>query len=140
MVQNPHVVFINLKLGREVLTADKVMILPKVSFLFRILLQKFGEGLVFVEGEKWRSRRKVISKVFTFDFLKELVPQIAEISDEIYDRMELQNKAQGVHNNFRTDLFKLGLRLFSSVTINGFMGMNAYKEKIEDKYVNQQAL
>lgn len=108
------------------ITSDKAMILPKVSFLFKIFLQKFGEGLVFIEGERWRSRRKIISKAFTFDFLKELVPQIAEISDEIFDRMEMSNKAQGVHNKFRADLFKLGLELFSSVTVNGFMGMGAY--------------
>lgn len=81
MIQHPHIVFINLKLGRDLLTADKTMVLPKVSFLFKLLLQNFGEGLVFIEGEKWRNRRKTISKAFTFDFLKELLSQIASIAD-----------------------------------------------------------
>jgi cytochrome P450 len=126
MIDHPHLVFLNPKLAMGLITSDKAMILPKVSFLFKIFLQKFGEGLVFIEGARWRSRRKIISKAFTFDFLKELIPQIAEISDEIFDRMEMSNKAQGVHNKFRADLFKLGLELFSSVTVNGFMGMGAY--------------
>lgn len=77
LMHHPHLVFLNLKLGRDMLSAEKVAILPKVQFLFKILLKKFGEGLVFVEGEKWKNRRRLISKAFTFDFLIGLVPRIA---------------------------------------------------------------
>lgn len=75
-MQHPHLVFLNLKLGRDMLSAEKATILPKVQFLFRILLKNFGEGLVFVEGEKWKNRRRIISKAFNFDFFIDLVPRI----------------------------------------------------------------
>lgn len=75
-MQHPHLIFLNLKLGRDMLSAEKTTILQKVQFLFRILLKKFGEGLVFVEGEKWKNRRRIISKAFNFDFFIDLVPRI----------------------------------------------------------------
>ena len=40
------------------------------------------EGLVFVEGDKWKSQRKLISQVFHFDYMNLFIPNISNISDE----------------------------------------------------------
>ena len=40
--------------------------------------------MIFSEGEAWKNKRKLISKVFNFD-LKENIPKIAEICDKNVD-------------------------------------------------------
>jgi cytochrome P450 len=34
-----------------------------------------GEGLVLSEGEAWKCKRKLLSKVFNFDLIKENIPK-----------------------------------------------------------------
>ncbi len=36
-----------------------------------------GNGMMFSEGEEWKKKRKLLSKVFNFDLLKENIPKIA---------------------------------------------------------------
>ena len=47
-----------------------------------------GEGLVFSEGEMWKRKRKLLSKVFNFDLIKEKIPKIVEICNRCYDRFD----------------------------------------------------
>ena len=41
-----------------------------------------GDGVAFSEDEIWKTKRKVITSVFTFDFLKSIIPNISKICDE----------------------------------------------------------
>lgn len=77
----PHLIFLNLNLGKEILTPDKVNTLPKIDIGIKILKHVAGEGLVLIEGERWKARRKIISKAFNFEFLKELIPLISKVCD-----------------------------------------------------------
>lgn len=35
-----------------------------------------GAGLIFSEGETWKKKRKIMSKVFNFDLIKENIPKM----------------------------------------------------------------
>ena len=47
---------------------------PFISEVFMVFLN--GGGILFTEGEEWKRKRKIISSVFHFDFLNEMVPVI----------------------------------------------------------------
>jgi cytochrome P450 len=44
-----------------------------------------GEGIVLSEGETWKNKRKLLSKVFNFDLIKENIPKIIDICKRCYD-------------------------------------------------------
>ena len=66
------------------LKVDKLATLPKIQLPLQLLIHVFGKGLVFLEGDLWKSRRKTLSKVFSYDFLKTLVPLMSELFDECF--------------------------------------------------------
>jgi cytochrome P450 len=37
----------------------------------------FGNGLVFSEGDIWKQKRKLLSKVFNYDLIQENIPKIS---------------------------------------------------------------
>lgn len=41
-----------------------------------------GDGVAFSEGETWKLKRKIITSVFTFDFLKSIIPHISKVCDD----------------------------------------------------------
>ncbi len=38
LLYHPHLVFLNLKLGRDMISAEKVLILPKIYFMFKMVI------------------------------------------------------------------------------------------------------
>lgn len=66
---------------REFLSMEKIFIFPKKKIYIANLKRLLGDGIVFSEGETWKSKRKIISSVFTFDFLKSIIPNISKICD-----------------------------------------------------------
>jgi len=47
----------------------------------------FGDGIFFSEGEKWKSKRKLFSSLFTFDMLKSLIPPIVNIANNVFNEL-----------------------------------------------------
>ena len=92
IMNSTQLIFLDLKLGQEMLSADKLNTLPKVAYPLQLLIHMFGQGLVFLEGDRWKSRRKILSKVFNFDFLINLVPLMSELFDECLQEMEEKGK------------------------------------------------
>lgn len=66
----PELVFTNPSLVNELLNPEKLPILPKAKFGFELLNFIVGQGLLNSEGEKWKNKRKIMSKVFNFEFIK----------------------------------------------------------------------
>lgn len=62
----PELVFANPNLVNELLNPEKLSILPKAKFGFELLNFIVGQGLINTEGEKWKVKRKIMSKVFNF--------------------------------------------------------------------------
>lgn len=123
---HPQLIFLNLKLGREITGADKLMVLLKSKFQFSVLMRTFGKSLLFAERQEWKSRRKLITKVLNFDVLMGLVPHIADVCDLAYDRMQAQNKEKGNEEQLSGDLFNMGMSIFASVLSTSFLGMDSF--------------
>jgi cytochrome P450 len=49
---------------------------PKLELLIEGVRAFTGEGIVFSEGEHWKNKRKLMSKVLNFDLIKENIPKI----------------------------------------------------------------
>ena len=43
--------------------------------------------MVFAEGEAWKHKRGIISRVFNFNFLVGLIPTIIGIVDEVLEKL-----------------------------------------------------
>ena len=69
--------FIHPDLLQEFFSTDKLSYYAKVQSTKDILKRGTGEGLVFSEGDEWKMKRKVLTEVFNFDFIKSLAPKIA---------------------------------------------------------------
>lgn len=44
--------------------------------LFSGIKAVIGEGIAFSEGDIWKNKRKLLSKVFNFDLIKENIPKM----------------------------------------------------------------
>ena len=64
---------------------EKVMILPKECKMTEVFYSIVKNGLVAVEGKKWKHRRKLISKVFNYDFITSLIPEMVHIANRVFD-------------------------------------------------------
>ena len=75
-------------LGKELLSAEKLNIYPKETAVIEGIKLIMGEGLAFSEGDSWKNKRKLMSKVFSFDLIKENIPKITEICDRSFKDFE----------------------------------------------------
>ena len=46
-----------------------------------IFKRVIGTGLGMAEGEIWKRKRRILNKMFNFDYIKSLTPKVAEICD-----------------------------------------------------------
>ena len=44
-----------------------------------------GNGLVFSEGNDWKMKRKIMSTIFNYDFIKSKIRIISKIAKEVLD-------------------------------------------------------
>lgn len=82
------VVFIEPNLGKEMLSAEKINVFPKEKNIIEGIKMIVGEGMVFTEGDPWKNKRKLMSKVFNFDLIRENIPKIADICDKSFKDFE----------------------------------------------------
>ena len=69
----------NSELLMEIMGPEKVMILPKEKNLAEVFFSLVKKGLIAVEGNEWKHRRKMISKVFTHEFIASQIPLMCTI-------------------------------------------------------------
>jgi len=96
------------------------MILPKENKIIEVFFSILRKGLVAIEGKKWKHRRKLISKVFNYDFITALVPEMIELADSIFDNFEKKIKKG---EEIKVDLFEMMVTFTSSVVVSGFVGI-----------------
>ena len=41
-----------------------------------------GSGLFLSEGDDWKKKKKILSNVFNYDFIRSKIPLIAKVSQE----------------------------------------------------------
>lgn len=82
--------FIDPQLIREFFekTLEGCYVKYKTFPFMKSLKSLIGEGLLFSEGNEWKRKKKIMSNVFNFDFIKSKIQNIFEISHEILDSIE----------------------------------------------------
>lgn len=78
----------NPELIKEAYSAEKYFILEKEKDIFGIWLSIFGNGMLASERNEWKDKRKVLSRVFTYDFIIDSLPMIINIADQVFDDFE----------------------------------------------------
>ena len=78
---------VNPDMIKEFLSMEKIFLFPKRKIYIANLQRLLGNGVTFTEGPAWKSKRKIITSVFTFDFLKSIIPNISKICDRQLDKM-----------------------------------------------------
>jgi cytochrome P450 len=51
----------------------------------------FEDGILFSEGDIWKDKRKIISKAFNFELLRENIPNILGIYERWLDQFGQEN-------------------------------------------------
>jgi cytochrome P450 len=82
------IVLINPDLIKEFYNGNTPYIYKKIEIVEIGTKAVLGEGLVFSEGEIWKNKRKLMSKVFNFDLIKENIPTIVEICNNCYEKFD----------------------------------------------------
>ena len=83
MFTNPVVVLSNEKLIKEGLGPDKFIHLQKQKAISETYYWIIKKGLIAIEGDEWKNRRKIISHVFNFDFITYNIPMMSQIADDV---------------------------------------------------------
>ncbi|EAS05241.2 cytochrome P450 family monooxygenase (macronuclear) [Tetrahymena thermophila SB210] len=86
--------------------------------------QFLGNGIALEEGEKWKSKRKFISKLFKFDVVVNYLNSIRKISKMMLDRVE---------NDSNFSVQKSFEAINSAISVQIFMGANIDDYKIDGK-------
>jgi cytochrome P450 len=73
---------VNPDMIKEFLSMEKMFLFPKKVAFIGNMKRMLGEGVAFSEGDVWKTKRKIITHVFNFDFLKSIIPRISLICDE----------------------------------------------------------
>ena len=120
---------------KEILSPDKVMILPKEKKIIEVFFSILPKGLVAIEGNEWKHRRKLISKVFTYDFIISHIPMMSKIADQVFDSFEANTLTKNGKNEIKVDLFKMMVKYTSSVVISGFLGLDCLQEQIKGETI-----
>jgi hypothetical protein len=113
------------------------MTAPKIQVSMKLLNHAIGDGLAFIEGENWKDRRKILSKAFSFELLKDMVPLISKICDQNYNKLAESSNSNG---KISAELFKIGNRLFALVVLTGFLGLGNVFEYSGEEELQETAL
>ena len=88
-------------------------------------------GLVFIEKDVWRHRRRILSKVFNFDFIGSQIPVMVESANLMFERFEQEYWSQHPEdkklNRIKITLYELIAKYTSTIVMAGFIGMESMK-------------
>lgn len=79
------VTIIHPDLAQEFLIGSIIFKYPKYEVLISSFKEAIGEGIVFSEGEVWKGKRKIMSKLFSFDLITKNIPEISALCDKYFD-------------------------------------------------------
>jgi cytochrome P450 len=85
---------------------------------FRSFKQLLGDGLLLSEGEEWRYKRRIMSSLFNYEFIKSKFSMIVSIAKEICD----EAKASKQDGKCLIEVNQLFQKIFGTVVIRCFFG------------------
>ena len=98
-----------------------------------------GKGLIFVDGKEWRDSKKILSKVFNYNFVLTQIPELVRMCNKIFDLHETKAQ-QADPNDLKVKLFDVTTDIISSVLLSSFMGMETSSELIQNKPIAKLTL
>jgi cytochrome P450 len=103
--------------------------LQKNPFISEIFQNLNGGGIAFTEGDAWKRKRKIISSVFHYDFLNDLIPVIEEEINLRYSEIDF-----GISRGEKqVDLRNVFTKILSNVVAKCFFGTDMKDYLVEDK-------
>ena len=130
LLTNIFVDLIHPDLNREYLSGENIGFYEK-SRVERATFSRISkEGLGFSEGKKWKLKKKILSEVFTFEFIKSTSVRVAALCDASLDSLE---GSQGQTPEY--DILDFATHFTGNVLVDCFFGENMLDEKIEGKSV-----
>lgn len=67
----------------------------KKSDVYKLLYRWLGTGLLTSWGDKWKSRRKLLTPAFHFKILEQFVPMMNDTARTLVDVMRMESVAEG---------------------------------------------
>ena len=132
LLEQPHIIFINWKMIKELFNPQKVNVLVKSDVGLQLLKAIGGRGFFFSEGEKWKNKRKVMSRIFNFDFITSQVPVICKVIDKLFTNMEdnywRAHPKMAETKQIETEMFRVGVKMFAMVMTTSFLGIEAINQ------------
>ena len=102
-----YVFFYDPELIKEVLSKQTKMA-AKDPRIFGALNSMMRNGLVYIEGEKWKTQRKLVSQVFHFDYMNLFIPTINQICEE-WIKENLDKPVSNVHLHHQFKKYTSGI-------------------------------
>lgn len=95
----------------------------------------FGHGLVASENNEWKRKRKLLSKIFTFDSIIEALPTIITITNTVFEEFENRHWERKPEDRpkgqVQYDIFKMVKKYTSLILLTKFLGTSALSESID---------
>eukprot|EP01017_Pseudomicrothorax_dubius_P028102 TRINITY_DN3319_c0_g1_i2.p1 TRINITY_DN3319_c0_g1~~TRINITY_DN3319_c0_g1_i2.p1 ORF type:complete len:513 (-),score=110.17 TRINITY_DN3319_c0_g1_i2:50-1588(-) len=90
-------------------------------------VRAFGNGILFMEGDRWKLHRRLLSDAFNFDNLKKMTPIVMEAVKEHFAEMADQKRLKkvGIMNEFQ--------KITGDIVLKAFFGSKFSKEIFHGK-------
>lgn len=118
----------------------------KINIIQRSHLNKYGfkialgNTMILNEGDVWKRKRKVLSEIFNFDFIKRNVPRMREICKEMVLRMEKTSEVEKKSEEeveYKVELKKVFGDMISNIVIKIFFGGEGVDAMVEGVSINK---
>jgi cytochrome P450 len=90
----PMVISPNWEFVKKIYSVENSNFVPKNMLGYYLLKSLAPQSIVFLEGNLWKNKRKHITKVMSFDFLKAQLPLIVQMCNQIYGTIELRDQIE----------------------------------------------
>jgi cytochrome P450 len=90
----PMVISSNWEFVKKIYSVENSNFVPKNLLGLYLIKSLAPQSIVFIEGDLWKIKRKHITKVMSFDFLKAQIPLIVQMCNQIYDKIELKDPVE----------------------------------------------
>ena len=74
----------NPDLVKEILSAEKMFSFNKEKETASVFFAFIKKSLIAIDGTEWKHRKKLLSKVFNYDFIASHIPTMVRIADTVF--------------------------------------------------------
>lgn len=101
----------------------------KKGNFFGVLNLIWKRSILMAQGEEWKSSRRLMSKVFSFEHLQKLIPSIQRLTNETLTELKTQSIGKEI------DSLELFRNLIGSIFAEFFFGAHVKKHSMEGKTI-----